>query len=874
MTAGVSITSLDFAGGNPLPPVSDYTPLELTRRVAESFSQMTPWGWPLFWQAFQDSTIPGAGGFPYKGATGTTTDRQYGRDLPFFWTEVELRGYRVMSRYLCETNSHAIGFLELLTDYHIGTGYGWQACLKGHKKTPYPTVGRPADPLVAKAQQILDEFRDREHWAEASAEAFTRWRRDGEAFGRTGCAGYGKPIWYRVVEPEQVGTPDGATDEPWSYGIDVLEYEDGSIDSQTPLAYHLWDLESGMTRGQWVEACEITHVKANVDSTVKRGRPDFFPLVDEFDGVRRLLRNMLTTAVDQAAIAWIEQYPTATLDQVRNMVPEQVTAPGQTVPVSGFPGVMNPFGGGPWQGNGNKFRPGTVIKTEGGRQFGAGPTSTGTQSFVAVEQAVLRALGSRWRFPEYFSGDASNNNMASSIVAGGPFVQGVKRSQTVWGDRWERPIACRVLDLAVAAGKLTREERARLDVEVMPPSVVAPKPDEDATRAVSLVSAKLMSIPTAQQQLGLDPQHEAENMKAGTGQGQPGTTGVDGGGDAGANDLRGTVGGLQAIGSLQQQFYAGEIPQAAAIASLKTLFGFSDEEAAAMFPAVDPVKRADDGQGDQGGGGLPPGLFESLVREGFTGTDANGHHWVNGKQVATAPKAGGKPTHAMPDHPAAEAISGALSAASLPPDKQAAYSQAAAAVLSKIPPLGLDRAAKHVAASHFYESARALGLGAIDRALQTPGLSDEQRTKLTARRAKVESGQLTTAGAYVTRDGGQLHLDGGFDDTGYTEPGRHGGPTQTTAEVYAHEFGHAIDGPQFQVSNSARWQEAYAKEIGPNAKADDGSPRLTRYAHTNAQEGLAEFCRLVYGGQVDLAQVEKEFPIASKFFKEAKLWPS
>jgi hypothetical protein len=96
---------------------------------------MSPWGWPLFWQAWQDSTVPGPGGYPYKGATGTVTDRQYGRDLPFFWTEMELRGYRTTARYLCETNPFAIGFVELLADYHIR---------KGHDRRRPEDAGRPA----------------------------------------------------------------------------------------------------------------------------------------------------------------------------------------------------------------------------------------------------------------------------------------------------------------------------------------------------------------------------------------------------------------------------------------------------------------------------------------------------------------------------------------------------------------------------------------------------------------------------------------------------------------------------------------------------------------------------------------------------------
>ncbi len=68
------------------------------------------------------------------------------------------------------------------------------------------------------------------------------------------------------------------------------------------------------------------------------------------------------------------------------------------------------------------------------------------------------------------------------------------------------------------------------------------------------------------------------------------------------NELRGTVGGLQAISSMQQQFYAGTIPREAAVAAMQTLFGMSPEEAAGLFPEVAPKKLADDGQGS---GGVP-----------------------------------------------------------------------------------------------------------------------------------------------------------------------------------------------------------------------------------------------------------------------------
>lgn len=473
---------------------------------------MNPWGWPLLWQAWQNSTLPGVGGFPYRGASGTTNDRAFGKDIPFFWSEVDLRGYRVTSRYLAETNPFAIGFCNLLVGYHVRKGYGWQVCRKGAKKTAYPTA-QTDDELVKRAQKILDTFRDREQWPVLSRECFYRWRVDGEVFLRIGQSRE-DGIWARVVEPEQVGAPDGSTTDPWSYGIDVREYEDGSIDPQAVLAYHVWRLESGMTLGEWVDASEIVHAKANVVLNVKRGRPDFFPVLDLFDDVRKLYTNMLKTAVDQAAVRWMEKFPSATGDQVRTLVPQQSVGNGQTVPADqscgtwgmGWPG--NQWGA--WGRGGNNFLPSTVIRTEGNRQFEPGPSSN-VANFESMVKLAIRAARMRWNLPGSASGDAEDTTFAAAIQAGGPFPVAVEGGQVHWGACFERPVALRVLDRAVERGELTREDRAQLDVEVTEPQIVTPEPEKDTARNKTLYDAKVLSPQTWQLKEGLDPQHERAN---------------------------------------------------------------------------------------------------------------------------------------------------------------------------------------------------------------------------------------------------------------------------------------------------------------------------------------------------------------------------
>jgi len=88
----------------------------------------------------------------------------------------------------------------------------------------------------------------------------------------------------------------------------------------------------------------------------------------------------------------------------------------------------------------------------------------------------------------------------------------------------------------------------------------------------------------------------------------------------------------------------------------------------------------------------------------------------------------------------------------------------------------------------------------------------------------------------------------------------------STTAVMAHEFGHAIDGPNMEFSSSSAWKEVVRTEIN--------QAKLTSYADTGRHEAWAEFCRLVYGGQVELSTVEKSFPKASNVFKENGLWPT
>jgi hypothetical protein len=431
---------------------------------------------------------------------GTILDRRSGKNLPLVWTELDLREFRRWSRLICDINPFAVGFLSLLTDFHIRQGFGWQCVARTPSSNMRREDSNPASAGVNECQSVLDEWRERERWAIRSREAFRRWRRDGEVFlrfFRGGLETDGLPVT-RFVEPEQVGPPPGDdADGRWSFGI-LTEPDD----VESVQAYFVRHPLGTGSDGDEVPAARLIHLKANVDATIKRGLPDFLPVQDDLERVRKILRNMGEVAAVQTAIAWVSQYATATAEQVATLI--QSGADYTRTKIGDPSGKLMDV---------VRYEPGTVLHMDSNRQFLAGPVGTGTAGFIQVEQAILRGCGARWRFPEYFSGDASNNNMASSIVAGSPFVVAVEGNQLEWG-LFEHLVARKVLELTAESGRLSREQVSGVNIKITAPAVALANREEEERLRQMRHGAGVLSATTWQQQVGLDPRHEAANFDA------------------------------------------------------------------------------------------------------------------------------------------------------------------------------------------------------------------------------------------------------------------------------------------------------------------------------------------------------------------------
>ena len=186
-------------------------------------------------------------------------------------------------------------------------------------------------------------------------------------------------------------------------------------------------------------------------------------------------------------------------------------------------------------------------------------------------------------------------------------------------------------------------------------------------------------------------------------------------------------------------------------------------------------------------------------------------------------------------------------AANLQPEHRTRYHQAMTDVLGRMPRLAIARIHHHTKKGGFFFHPTTAHVH-MALAQEYPELFGNWQDPK-------GYGKTIVAGAYDKRQR-RLYLDGGtFLDN----------EQKDTSHVYAHELGHAIDGPQNRHSLSARWQRIWKEEMKGG--------QLTKYAATMPSEGFAEFSRLLYGNNsLPIEEIQSRFPKAFKYWKDHQLW--
>lgn len=215
----------------------------------------------------------------------------------------------------------------------------------------------------------------------------------------------------------------------------------------------------------------------------------------------------------------------------------------------------------------------------------------------------------------------------------------------------------------------------------------------------------------------------------------------------------------------------------------------------------------------------------------------------------------------------------------LSPQQRQEYAATMKQVVAKMPPTAQKAIKANLNRVTYYPEQKQITEGAIMELLESDAITPQQRAFLLEKLEETRAGKHNAGGVYSQVGG--VHLDGDYDykkDGTGEERGRYtSGAVYTRRDVYAHELTHAIDGPEgSRLSDADEWEEAWQEEINydrASALVSGREPPLTAYAASMPVEGFAEFGRLLYGTDVPLEQIERDFPKASAYFKAKGLWP-
>lgn len=185
------------------------------------------------------------------------------------------------------------------------------------------------------------------------------------------------------------------------------------------------------------------------------------------------------------------------------------------------------------------------------------------------------------------------------------------------------------------------------------------------------------------------------------------------------------------------------------------------------------------------------------------------------------------------------------------------HGQMSNAIVGGLKNSGLDQAKVKEYASHAYAVLERLPEGAVAQINQhmtggatfhpDMGSIGQAMAKESPKVKKyVESGYTIAGAVHFGKDGKvSVHLDGSGSQHGQ--------------QIYAHEFGHLIDGPDRIHSDSATWQVIWRNEIA--------GQQIGKYAASDHREGFAEFCRLVYAEHASPEELKAKFPTATAYFQ-------
>jgi capsid protein len=201
----------------------------------------------------------------------------------------------------------------------------------------------------------------------------------------------------------------------------------------------------------------------------------------------------------QSAIALVRKHRGATRASVQQFAAGQAEAT-YTSPATGQTTSFRRFG------------PGTILDSHGGIEYDFPASGLDASNYVTILQAELRAIASRLVMPEFMlTSDASNANYASTMVAESPALRMFARLQADLV-RDDVQVMRRVLEVAVAAGRVPGEALEAVEIQAGPPTLEVRDPLKEAETFRIELECGILSPQTWSQRRGLDYDQEQANL--------------------------------------------------------------------------------------------------------------------------------------------------------------------------------------------------------------------------------------------------------------------------------------------------------------------------------------------------------------------------
>jgi hypothetical protein len=453
-----------------------------TRLIKEACDDYEP-GWNTVARGNAPATYSG-GPISMTRTMARIADRADGKFFPFYETELDLIRERNKWRKLAAFTSVAIGAMTALQCYTMGGEWEYEIeAKKGYDPPPE---------LIAEAQKILDAILEKNNFVGGlDNEIHDFSREDGECPVAVYACHDGIPLLRRleadnIREPlsktmlnDWLYTPDKHAS--WTFGVFTrFDEHQQRIDHERHIGYNVVFDDSGSewdylpawpqnTGDHELDGKCMQLIRRNVPRSAKRGVSDYWPVLIDLEQESKLNINTNVGLAVQAAIAWWEEMPpNANKQQVESQISAALDSFSQRVTNSRNSGER-PI---------NNMKPGTVPKISAGRKIIAGPMGQQRSPlFLEGRNAIMRRIGLRWLMPEYMiTGDASNSNFASTLVAESPFVKARESDQRVYVTHFKE-LFTKALKIAFDEGRFDRWVRSwhdftrQLDLRIQPPMV-------------------------------------------------------------------------------------------------------------------------------------------------------------------------------------------------------------------------------------------------------------------------------------------------------------------------------------------------------------------------------------------------------------------